>query len=107
MDLTTTYMGLELKGPVVASASPLSRDVANIRRLEDAGAAAVVLYSLFEEQILHEAEELEHYLTRGTEHFAEALTYFPNLEEYSVGPDQYLEHIRRAKQAVDVGHPSV
>ena len=66
MDLTTTYMGLQLKNPLVPSASPLSKDLANIKRLEDAGASAVVMYSLFEEQIIHESLELDHFLNRGT-----------------------------------------
>ena len=102
MDLRTTYMGLKLKNPVVASASPLSREVANVRALEDAGAAAVVMYSLFEEQIVHETAEVDHYLTYGTGSFAEALDYFPEPEIYHRGPDEYLEHIGKLKAAVDV-----
>ncbi|MFO7963041.1 MAG: dihydroorotate dehydrogenase-like protein [Desulfobacterales bacterium] len=102
MDLTTEYMGLKLKCPLAASASPLSRDVDNIKRLEDAGASAIVLYSLFEEQIIHEQKELDYYLSRGAEHFAEALTYYPNMEDYNLEPDMYLEHIRKAKEAVDI-----
>ena len=88
MDLTTTYLGKKLKNPIVASASPLSRERANIRALEDAGTAAVVLYSLFEEQISHEVQELDHYLSYGTESFAEALDYFPEPEEYHRGPEE-------------------
>lgn len=103
MDLRTTYMGLELKNPLAASPSPLSRDLANIRRLEDAGAAAVVLHSLFEEEINQESRALDRYLSDGTESFAEALTYFPEAPAYrAIGPDAYLEHIFRAKQAVDI-----
>jgi dihydroorotate dehydrogenase (fumarate) len=102
VDLTTTYLGLQLKNPLVASASPLSKKVDLVKRLEDAGAAAVVLYSLFEEQITHESRELDHYLTRGTEHFAEALNYFPDLERYNIGPEPYLEHLHRVKQAVGI-----
>lgn len=102
MDLRTVYMGKTLKNPIVVSASPLSREIANIRAMEDAGAGAVVLYSLFEEQIMHETEEMDHYLTYGTESFAEALNYFPEPEEFHRGPDDYLEHIRRAKEAVDI-----
>jgi dihydroorotate dehydrogenase (fumarate) len=102
MDLSTKYLGLNLKHPLVASASPLSKTIDNIRKLEDAGAAAVVMYSLFEEQVRHEENELDYYLTRGTESFAEALTYFPPLEAYNLGPDMYLEHIRQAKEAVDI-----
>ncbi len=102
MDLTTTYMGLELKNPIVSSASPLSREIANIRAMEDAGAAAVVFYSLFEEQISHEIGELDHFLSYGTESFAESLSYFPEPDVYHRGPDAYLEHIRKAKGAVDI-----
>ena len=103
MDLRTTYMGLELKNPLVASPSPLARELANIRRLEDAGAAAVVLHSLFEEEINQESRALDRYLSDGTESFAEALTYFPEAPAYrAIGPDAYLEHIFRAKQAVDI-----
>ena len=74
-DLTTTYLGLKLKNPIVASASPLSEKVETIQKLEAAGVAAVVMYSLFEEQIIHESLELDHYLSYGTESFAEALSY--------------------------------
>lgn len=102
MDLSTAYMGLKLKCPLVASASPLSRELDNIKRLEDAGASAVVLYSLFEEQIIHEQKELDYYLSRGAEHFAEALSYYPSLEDYNLEPEMYLEHIRKAKEAVDI-----
>jgi dihydroorotate dehydrogenase (fumarate) len=102
MDLSTKYMGLSLKNPLVASASPLSKEISNIKKLEDAGTSAVVMYSLFEEQIIHEQEELDYYLTRGSESFAEALTYFPKIEEYNLGPHEYVEHIRKAKEAVDI-----
>jgi dihydroorotate dehydrogenase (fumarate) len=102
MDLSTQYMGLALKNPIVAAASPLSTDVATVRHLEDAGAAAIVLHSLFEEQIKGEMLELDHYLSHGTESFAEALTYFPEADDFRLGPDAYLEHIRKAKEAVDV-----
>ncbi len=102
MDLTTTYLGLELAHPVVPSASPLSEKVDSICRLEDAGAAALVMHSLFEEQLTHESHRLDHYLDYGTESFAEALTYFPEAEAYHVGPDQYLDKIRRAKERVDI-----
>ncbi|WP_322506935.1 dihydroorotate dehydrogenase-like protein [Anaerolinea sp.] len=101
-DLTTTYLGLRLKNPVVASASPLSKKLEGIRRLEEAGAAAVVMYSLFEEQITHESLALDHFLNRGTESFAEALSYFPDLENYNIGPEEYLNLIRRAKEAVSI-----
>jgi dihydroorotate dehydrogenase (fumarate) len=102
VDLTTTYMGLSLKNPVVPSASPLSASLDSVKRMEDAGAAAVTLHSLFEEQIEFEAEALGHFLERGTESFAEALTYFPPLDEYRREPDDYVEHIRQCKQAVDI-----
>lgn len=103
MDLRTTYLGLNLKNPLVASPSPLARDLANIRRLEDAGAAAVVLHSLFEEEINQESHALDRYLSDGTESYAEAMTYFPEAPSYkAIGPDSYLEHIFRAKQAVDI-----
>lgn len=102
MDLTTTYLGMKLRTPLVPSASPLSEEIGDIRRMEDAGAAAVVLYSLFEEQLRHERLELHHHLTQGTESFAEAITYFPEPDEFHLGPEGYLEHIRRAKEAVDI-----
>jgi dihydroorotate dehydrogenase (fumarate) len=102
VDLTTTYLGLPLKNPLVASASPLSKKIDSVRRLADAGIAAVVLYSLFEEQITHESRELDHYLTRGTNTYAEALSYFPDLEHYNIGPEPYLEHLQRVKRAVDI-----
>lgn len=102
MDLTTSYLGKKLKNPLVASASPLSRRLDNIRRLEDAGAAAVVLFSLFEEEILHETRELDHYLTYGSESYAEALNYLPAPGDFYLGPDEYLEHIRQAKAAVSI-----
>jgi dihydroorotate dehydrogenase (fumarate) len=102
VDLTTTYLGLSLKNPLVASASPLSKKIDPVRRLADAGIAAVVLYSLFEEQITHESRELDHYLTRGADTYAEALSYFPDLEHYNIGPEPYLEHLHRVKQAVDI-----
>lgn len=101
-DLTTTYLGLALKNPLVASASPLSKKVENVRRLEDAGAAAVVMYSLFEEQITHESLELDHYLHLGTHSHAESIDYFPDLENYNLGPERYLEHLRRLKEAVSI-----
>jgi dihydroorotate dehydrogenase (fumarate) len=102
MDLTTTYLGMTLRSPLVASASPLSEEIDNIKRLEDAGAAAVVLYSLFEEQLSLERYELHHHLTYGTESFAESLTYFPEPETFHLGPEEYLNHIHRAKLAVNV-----
>jgi len=102
MDLRTTYMGLELKNPVVASASPLSEKFDNFRRMEDAGAAAVVMFSLFEEQIKHENAAIEHLITSGSESYAESLSYFPEFEDYETGPDEYLNLLRRATEAVDI-----
>jgi dihydroorotate dehydrogenase (fumarate) len=102
MDLSTTYLGLNLFHPVVPSASPLSQSLDGIRRLEDAGAPAIVMYSLFEEQIEGESHLLDHYLTYGAESFAEALSYFPEMDSYNVGPDAYLRLIRNAKSAVDI-----
>ena len=101
-DLSTTYLGLRLKNPLVASASPLSKKVELARRLEAAGASAIVLYSLFEEQITHESHELDHYLSRGAETYAEALSYFPEMQRYNIGPERYLDHLRRLKQALDI-----
>jgi dihydroorotate dehydrogenase (fumarate) len=101
-DLSTTYLGLKLKNPLVVSASPLSEEIGNIRRMEDAGAAAVVLHSLFEEQIAVESQELDRGLSAGTESFAESLTYFPDMTTYNLGPEGYLEHIRKAKAAVSI-----
>src|SRR5512134_3895760 len=102
MNLNTTYLGLQLRSPLVASASPLSETVANIKRMEDAGAGAVVLYSLFEEQLRRERLALHHYLTHGTESHAEAPSYFPELPEFRTDSQGYLEHIRKAKAAVDI-----
>jgi dihydroorotate dehydrogenase (fumarate) len=102
MDISTTYLGMKLRSPLVCSASPLSEQVSNIKRMEDSGAGAVVLFSLFEEQIRREREALDHHLNYGTESFAEALSYFPEPDQYHAGPDQYLELIRKAKAAVDM-----
>jgi dihydroorotate dehydrogenase (fumarate) len=102
IDLSTTYLGLPLRTPLVASASPLSQEIDGIRRLEDAGASAVVLYSLFEEQLRQESFELEHHLAEGTNSFAEAATFFPQPAEFRLGPEGYLKHIQRAKKAVSV-----
>ncbi len=101
-DLSSTYLGLKLKNPIVPSSSPLMQKVDNIKRMEDAGAAAVVLHSLFEEQITRESEALDASLEQGTYRFAEALTFFPDLKNYNIGPDGYLEHIRKAKAAVGI-----
>lgn len=102
MDLTTTYMGLKLQTPLVPSASPLSEKVETIRRLEDAGAGAVVMFSIFEEQIQKEAALLDSRLAAGTESFAEALSYFPSMDQYRIQPGRYLEIISKATASVKI-----
>lgn len=102
VDLTTTYLGLNLKNPLVASPSPLAEKIDNVRRMEDAGLSAVVMYSLFEEQIIHETLELDHYLSHGTHSFAEAQTYLPTTGNFSLTPDHYIEHLHAVKQAVKI-----
>jgi len=102
MDLTTTYLGLKLKNPIVPSASPLSHTLDNMKRLEDAGASAIVMFSLFKEQIAHEASELDHYMRYGTNSFAEATSYFPKTQEFTTGPDGYLELLRTAKESLSI-----
>ena len=102
MSLRTNYLGLPLKNPIVVSSSPLSHTVDSIRRLEDAGAAAVVMYSLFEEQITFESFSVDNYLTAGTNSYAESLSYFPEMDSYNVSPDQYMNLISQAKEAVDI-----
>ena len=102
MDMRTEYMGLTLKNPIVPSSSPLSHSVDSIKRLEDAGAAAVVMYSLFEEQIASENFYLDYYLSHGTDSFAESLTYFPQMDGYNVGPDEYVDLVRRAKESAGI-----
>ena len=102
MDLTTSYMGLELQHPIVASASPLSGTLDGIKRLEDGGAAAVVMFSLFEEQIRHENDAFSHLMESGTQSFAESLSYFPDVDEYQVGPESYLELVHQASESIDV-----
>jgi len=102
MDLTTEYLGLKLRSPLVVSASPLSEDIDNLKRMEDAGAAAVVLYSLFEEQLRQDRLELNENMEQGTESFAEALTYFPEPEDFRLGPEEYLKHIAAAKKSTRI-----
>ena len=102
VDLSTNYLGLQLKNPLVVSASPLSKKVETVRRLEEAGASAVVMYSLFEEQIVHESKALDYYLSHGTESYAEALSYFPDMETYNVVPEKYLSHVEKLKKAVNI-----
>jgi dihydroorotate dehydrogenase (fumarate) len=102
MDLSTSYLGLNLKNPLVHSSSPLTKTLDNLKRMEDNGTSAVVMYSLFEEQITHESRELDHYLTWGAESYAEAQTYFPDLGQYNLGPDEYVEHLAKAKEILSV-----
>jgi len=102
MDLSTTYLGLKLKHPLVASSSPFTHKLEGFRQLEDAGVSAIVMHSLFEEQLTGEAAELEYLTTQGSESFAEAISYFPKTDSFAVGPDEYLEMIRKAKAAVKV-----
>jgi dihydroorotate dehydrogenase (fumarate) len=101
-DLSTTYLGLHLASPLVASASPLTGELESLRALEAAGVAAVVLPSLFEEQIEHEEVQLDAVLEYGAHSFGEALSYFPELEDYNTGPESYLEHVADAKRALSV-----
>lgn len=102
MDLSTTYMGLKLRNPLVPSASPATRELDDLKRAEEAGASAVVLPSVFEEQIRKEAAELDLALEQGTESYAEALSYFPQVSEYRIGADEYLEHVSKAKAALKI-----
>lgn len=101
LDLSTTYLGLNLKNPLVASASPMSKQVERAQRLEEAGVAAIVMYSLFEEQIIHESLELDHFLTRG-HNSAEAMTYLPDSGPYALGPKKYIENLTALKKAVQI-----
>lgn len=102
VDLTTNYLGLTLSTPIVASASPLSQRAEVVRRLEEAGVSAVVMYSLFEEQIIHQSLEIDHLLSHGAESFAEALSYLPDTGRYSVGPERYLEQLSKLKRTVSI-----
>lgn len=101
MDLSTNYMGMRLKNPLVGSSSPYWKDVDNIKLLEDSGAAAVVLHSLFEEQVHLKERDLESYIELGAEQFAESLTYLPEVGNYGFAPEEYLDLIRKVKEAVD------
>ncbi len=102
LDLTTSYLGLPLRNPLVASASPLSKKLDTVKCLEEAGAAAVVVYSLFEEEITHESLELDHYLEFGTQTYAESLSYFPDFATYQIGPERYLEHLHQLKESISI-----
>jgi dihydroorotate dehydrogenase (fumarate) len=101
-NLETTYMGIPLKNPIVPSASPLSRNLDNIKALEDAGASAIVMYSLFEEQIALETGEFSHLVSEGAMSLADASVYFPHKHEYSRDPDEYVNHVHAAREAVDI-----
>jgi dihydroorotate dehydrogenase (fumarate) len=102
MDLSTTYLGMKLKNPIVASASPLSRSMDSMHRLEDAGVSAIVMHSLFEEQVTNEAESLAFYKSYGTESYAEALTYFPDTGDYQFAPEEYLELVAKASNKLEI-----
>jgi dihydroorotate dehydrogenase (fumarate) len=102
VDLSTSYAGLTLKNPLVAAPSPLCKEISTLRQMEDAGASAVVLHSLFEEQINIESQELDKYLWNSSDVSAEGMSYYPDLENYNIGPDAYLEHIRKAKQSLSI-----
>jgi dihydroorotate dehydrogenase (fumarate) len=101
-DLSTTYLGLRLKNPLVASASPLSKRLDRARKLEESGISAIVMYSLFEEQIIHESLELDHYLNRGSDSFAEALSYLPDGGMYGISPERYLNQLGGLKKALQI-----
>jgi dihydroorotate dehydrogenase (fumarate) len=102
IDLTTRYLGLALRNPLVCSSSPLCQDLDALRRMEQAGAAAVVLHSLFEEQIELESDDLDRCLSAGAESYPEATSYFPDMLDYNLGPEGYLEHIREAKNLLSI-----
>ncbi|HOM18642.1 MAG TPA: dihydroorotate dehydrogenase-like protein [Thermoguttaceae bacterium] len=102
VDLRTTYLGIQLKNPLVVAACSLTDQLDNLRQMADAGAAAIVMHSLFEEQIEHETDEFQRVYQRGADSFAEALTYFPDLDEYRLGPQDYVDHVAQAKKAVGV-----
>ena len=101
-DLSTTYLGLNLKNPFVASASPLSKKLDRAKKLEEAGISAIVMYSLFEEQIIHESLELDHFLNRGSDSFPEALSYLPDGGMYAIKPEKYLDQVAGLKKALKI-----
>ena len=102
VDLTTTYLGMKLKNPLVASSSPLSKKVETAQQLQEAGVSAIVMYSLFEEQIVQESLKMQADMTRGTDTFAESLSYLPEVGQYSIGPETYIEKLSQIKEAVDI-----
>jgi dihydroorotate dehydrogenase (fumarate) len=101
-DITASYLGLKLKTPLVCSSSPLCQDLDSLLRMQESGAGAVVLHSLFEEQIELESLDLSHYLDQGTNGYSESLSYFPDMHEYNFGPEEYLEHVREAKALLNI-----
>lgn len=101
-DLSCSYLGCTLRNPLVVSASPITRDLDEVRRAEDAGAAAFVMHSLFEEQIQQDAIDLHHFLDHGSESYSESLSYFPDMDAYNIGPESYLEHLQKIKRTVSV-----
>lgn len=102
MDISTVYMGLKLKSPIIASASPLSETLDGMRRLEDSGVGAVVMFSLFEEQIRHDDAVISHLLMQGAESQAESAGYFPAVEDYRAGPEDYLKLVEQASRSLDI-----
>ena len=102
IDFSTQYLGLKLNGPIVVSSTPISESIDNVRRMEDSGASAIVLHSLFEEQLALESKALDDDLSRGTDSFAESLGYLPDLKDYRMTQESYLEHLRQCKQAVKI-----
>ncbi len=101
-DISTTYLGMRLRNPLVASASPLVKSIDAAKQIQDAGAAAIVMYSLFEEQIIRDSIDLDYFMEHGAHSFAESLTYFPDLQNYNIGPEPYLQHVERLKHALDI-----
>jgi dihydroorotate dehydrogenase (fumarate) len=102
IDLSTNYLGLKLKNPIVVSASPLTEKLENFARLEDAGASAIVLYSLMEEQIEAESENIDNALEYGANSYAESTSYLPDMAKYQIGPDRYLELLHKGKASIDI-----
>lgn len=102
VDLTTNYLGIPLKNPLIAAASPLSKKAEWVQKMQESSISAVVLYSLFEEEIEYDSFKLDHFLTKGTESYAEAITYFPDLGKYNIGVDKYIRYIEELKTAVDI-----
>ena len=102
IDISMHYLGMNLSGPIVVASTPLSESIDNVRHMEDAGASAIVLTSLFEEQLALESRTLDEDLSRGTDSFAESLGYLPDLSDYRMTHEVYLEHLRRARAAVHI-----